>query len=187
VTEAIEIPSATEDPKAYVAALLATLGDRDPLEVLGATTAVVGRTVASLEAAQWARPLGPGEWSAEQVVGHLLDVDLVYGFRWRLLLTEDRPSYPGYDEKRFAGLPKPAAGELLVAWEGLRAANLTLLAGTPRSAWDRAGVHSEQGEERFGLTVAKVAGHDLAHLNQLQRTVESARSASAGPRPAPAR
>ncbi|HEV8650015.1 MAG TPA: DinB family protein [Actinomycetes bacterium] len=177
MTEAIEIPSATEDPKAYVDALLATLGDRDPLDVLAAAPAVVARTVAGLRAEQWTRPLGPGEWSAEQVLGHLFDVDLVYGFRWRLTLTEDRPSYPGYDEKRFAGLPKPRADELLATWERLRAANLALLAGVPRSAWERLGVHGEQGEERFDLTVAKVAGHDLAHLNQLQRTVESARSA----------
>src|SRR6266545_4444964 len=176
MTEAIQIPSATDDPRVYVDALLATLGDRDPLEVLGATPAVVGRVVAGLSGEQWARPLGSGEWSAEQVLGHLFDVDLVYGFRWRLILTEDRPSYPGYDEKRFAALPKPAGPELLAIWERLRVANLALLAGMPRSAWERLGVHSEQGEERFGLTVAKVAGHDLAHLNQLQRTVESARS-----------
>jgi len=177
MTEAIEIPSATQDPKAYVDALLATLGDRDPLEVLRAMPAVAGRTVEGLTAEQWARPLGPGEWSAGQVLGHLFDVDLVYGFRWRLTLTEERPSYPGYDEKRFAELPKPAGSELLAVWERLRAANLALLAGTPRSAWERRGVHAEQGEEPFALMVAKVAGHDLAHLNQLQRTVESARSA----------
>jgi len=38
----------------------------------------------------------------------------------------------------------------------------------------RLGVHGEQGEEHFDLTVRKVAGHDLAHLNQLARTVAAA-------------
>jgi arginase len=36
---------------------------------------------------------------------------------------------------------------------------------------ERLGVHGEQGPERFDLALAKVAGHDLAHLNQLARTV----------------
>ncbi len=35
----------------------------------------------------WFKPLGPGDWNAHQVVGHLFDVDIVYGFRWRLALS----------------------------------------------------------------------------------------------------
>jgi hypothetical protein len=105
------------------------------------------------------------------VVGHLLDVEVVYGFRWRLILTEDRPSYPGYDEKRWSLLPRPVSIQLLGALAGLRAVNLALLEGVDDDAAGRSGVHGEQGDERFELTVRKVAGHDLAHLNQLARTV----------------
>ncbi|HYN17101.1 MAG TPA: DinB family protein, partial [Actinomycetes bacterium] len=68
-------------------------------------------------------------------------------------------------------LPRPAPERLLDALAGLRAANLAMLEGVGDSDLERLGVHGEQGEERFELALAKVAGHDLAHLNQLARTV----------------
>jgi hypothetical protein len=173
VIEPIQIPDATREPAAYVRALVATLGDREPLEVLRQTPTAVRAMCAGLSDAQWRTPMAEGEWTALQVVGHLLDVEVVYGFRWRLILTENRPAYPGYDEKRWSLLPRPAPTQLLGALAGLRAANLELLEGVDDAA-GRSGVHGEQGEERFDLTVRKVAGHDLAHLNQLARTVAAA-------------
>ena len=172
--EPIQIPDATREPAAYVQALVATLGDREPLEVLRETPTAVRAMCAGLTDGQWRTPMADGEWTALQVVGHLLDVEVVYGFRWRLILTEDRPSYPGYDEKRWSLLPRPASSLLLAALEGLRAVNLAVLEGVDGDAAARSGVHGEQGEERFDLTVRKVAGHDLAHLNQLARTVAAA-------------
>jgi len=173
VIEPIQIPDASLEPAAYVRALVATLGDREPLEVLRQTPTAVGAMCAGLSDAQWRTPMADGEWTALQVVGHLLDVEVVYGFRWRLILTEDRPAYPGYDEKRWSLLPRPAPIQLLGALAGLRAVNLALLEGVDDAA-GRSGVHGEQGEERFELTIRKVAGHDLAHLNQLARTVAAA-------------
>lgn len=37
-------------------------------------------------------------------------MDVCYGFRIRLILTEDRPAYPAYDEKRLCALPASRAG-----------------------------------------------------------------------------
>ena len=172
--EPIQIPDATLEPAAYVRALVDTLGDREPLEVLSQTPTAVRALCAGLTDVHWRTPMADGEWNALQVVGHLLDVEVVYGFRWRLILTEDRPSYPGYDEKRWSRLPRPAPAQLLAALEGLRVVNLAVLEGVDDDGRRRLGVHGEQGEEQFDLTVRKVAGHDLAHLNQLARTVAAA-------------
>jgi hypothetical protein len=171
----IEIPDASREPAAYVQALVDTLGDRDPLEVYAATPASAADICHGLSDAQWHAPLAEGEWSAAQIVGHLFDVDIVYGFRWRLVLTEDKPAYPGYNEKLWSQLPRPDATGLLAAWSGIRAANVALLRGIPAADWKRWGTHGEQGDEQFDLMVDKIAGHDLAHLNQLARTVAAAR------------
>jgi hypothetical protein len=171
----IEIPDATREPAAYVRALIDALGDRDPLEVYAATPATAADIYNGLSDAQWHAPLAGGEWTAAQIIGHLFDVDIVYGFRWRLVLTEDKPAYPGYNEKLWSQLPRPDAVELLASWSGIRTANVALLRGIPPTGWKRLGTHGEQGDEQFDLMVDKIAGHDLAHLNQLARTVAAAR------------
>ena len=179
--EPIEIPDATREPAAYVRALVRTLGEREPLEVLRGTPATARELCRELDGDAWRTPMAEGEWTPLQVVGHLLDVDIVYGFRWRLILTEDRPAYPGYDEKAWSLLPRPEPDRLLDALEGLRAANLAMLEGVGDADRERLGVHGEQGEERFALALAKVAGHDLAHLNQLARTVAAVTAGTTPP------
>jgi hypothetical protein len=169
--EPIEIPDATREPAAYVTALIRALGEREPLEVLRGTPETARKLCQGLDGDGWRTPMAEGEWTPLQVVGHLVDVDIVYGFRWRLILTEDRPSYPGYDEKAWSLLPRPDPERLLDALDGLRAVNLAMLEHLDDTDREPLGVHGEQGEERFDLALAKVAGHDLAHLNQLARTV----------------
>lgn len=176
--EAILIPDATLHPDAYVQALLATLGERDALAVYRDTPALVAQLCEGLDEQDWQRPLAAGEWSAFQVVGHLLDVDVVYGFRWRLALTADDPTYPGYDEKRWSELPRPPVPDLLAAFRALRTANVALLADLDEAAWRREAIHAEQGREDLRRMLDKVAGHDLAHGNQLARTIAAAMSRS---------
>jgi DinB superfamily len=169
--EPIDIPDATTQPVEYVAALLRTLGGRDPLRVCEQTPAEARRCCQGLDEQAWTTPMAPGEWSALQVVGHLFDVDVVYGFRWRLALTEEAPTYPGYDEKAWSRLARPAPQRLLDAFAALREANLALLRSLGEAELCRLAIHGEQGAEDVRRMIDKVAGHDLAHLNQLRRTV----------------
>jgi hypothetical protein len=170
--EPIEIPDATRQPQEYVAALLVTLGDRDPLTVYEQTPHAVRTLCHRLDEREWHAIPEPGEWSVFKIVGHLLDADIVYGFRWRLALTEDSPTYPGYDEKAWSELARPAPRALLEAFSFLREANVALMASLGPDDWTRTGVHGEQGGEDVHRMVAKMAGHDLAHTNQLQRAIQ---------------
>jgi hypothetical protein len=71
-------------------------------------------------------------------------------------------------------MPRLAYPALLDAWEGLRNANLLVLNAAPKEALSRTANHSEQGPETFDETLRKIAAHDLAHLNQMQRAAEAA-------------
>jgi DinB family protein len=176
MTEAIDIPDATLHPAEYVAALIRTLGERDPLSVYEQTPADIARLCGTLGLHEWTQPMAPAEWSPVQLVGHLLDVDIVYGFRWRLVLTEECPVYPGYNEKAWSLLARPASGELLQTFVLLRRANVAMLRGLGDAELLRQGIHGEQGKEDGKKMLDKVAGHDLAHLNQLARTIEAVRA-----------
>jgi hypothetical protein len=177
----IMIPDATTEPAAYVAALLRTLGDRDPLAVYEQTPDEVRRHCHDLDEQEWTTPMDDGEWSALQVVGHLFDVDVVYGFRWRLALTEDTPTYPGYDEKAWSQLARPAPPRLLDALAGIRLANAALVRSLDDRDLHRRGIHGEQGSEDVQRMIDKVAGHDLAHLDQLRRTIAAVQPGRTSP------
>ena len=174
--DAVVIPEAATQPAEYVRALVEVLGDRDPVDVLSRTPAEVDGILASEQVAVLYASGEPGEWSFRDVLGHLLDVDVVYGFRLRLALTEDVPAYPGYDEKRFSQLPKLDVTGLAAAFRWLRLANLELIRELTPEQLGRQGVHGEQGREDVGLIVRKLAGHDLAHLAQMRRAIRNARA-----------
>ena len=114
----------------YVRALLDLLGRRDPVEVLDELLPWLARRLQGVDDATLRRPEKPGKWSVIEVVQHLADSDLVFGYRLKMMLTEDRPPLQGYDQDRWAGelhyrdVPLDLAlGQL----RGLRAANLQVV------------------------------------------------------------
>jgi hypothetical protein len=118
MADPILIPDATTEPAAYVAALLRTLGDRDPLEVYEHTAQEVRRQCQDLDHERWTTPMADGEWSALQVVGHLFDVDVVYGFRWRLALTRTPPPTPATTKRHGHSSPVPRRRGCSTPWPG---------------------------------------------------------------------
>ena len=172
----IQIPDAAAEPAAYVQALLEVLGDRDPLKVLQTTWRAVDTMISQSDEAILSDKSDSSSWSFHDVLGHFLDVDIVYGFRLRLALSADNPTYPGYDEKGFSRLAKLDVPRLSVAFRWLRTANLELIRSLTPQQLDRRGAHSEQGGEDVRLMVRKLAGHDLAHLEQMRNAITLARS-----------
>ena len=62
----------------------------------------------------------PGKWSAAEIVCHLADCELVFGFRLRQTLAEDGPTIQPFDQDKWAasysGIP---ADEALAAFTAL--------------------------------------------------------------------
>jgi uncharacterized damage-inducible protein DinB len=161
--------------QAYVAAVLDLLGDRDPLDVLKATPGALDRIVASTPAEMLRTPEMPGKWSMGQVLAHLADSDLVWGWRLRLVVAQDRPPLTGYDQDAWADRLGYAAAEpprSVARFRVLREDNLWLIDRCSPADLERVGVHVERGEESLAHHLRLYAGHDLLHLNQLARIRE---------------
>ena len=90
---------APEHAAAYTAAVLGLLGDHDPFDVLAATPDVLARRLLDVDAAEIRRPESEGKWSVGDVLQHLADSDLVFGYRARMVLAHDRPQLTGYDQE----------------------------------------------------------------------------------------
>jgi len=161
----------------YVDAVLGLVAGRDPLEVLVGTPALLRERLAALPAADVVRPEAPGKWSIRHVLAHLADSELVWGWRLRLILAQDRPAIGGYDQDRWAarlGYDEADAREAAERFAVLRDANLRLLRRATADDLRRVGIHAERGEESLAHLVRLYAGHDLLHLRQIDRIAAAA-------------
>jgi len=156
----------------YTAAILSLVGGREPMDVLRQTPDAVRSKVAGLSDSQLSAPEASGKWSMRQVVRHLADSDLVWGYRMRMVLAHDRPTITGYDQDLWADRLRYDRADLEQALQELavlRRSNLSLLAGASAADRQRVGVHAERGEESVDHMIRMYAGHDLLHLQQLDR------------------
>ena len=87
---------------AYRDNLFRLLSDRDPLEVLAQTAFRLAEIVrAHSVTALRTRPF-EGKWTPNEIIGHLVDGEWVYGYRLRLIVSEDNPAILG---TRISGSP----------------------------------------------------------------------------------
>ena len=131
----------------------------------------IARAVQGLTPSQVRRRPARGKWSISEIVGHLLDTEIVYGFRCRMALSESGRPVQAYNQSvwtetlrhRRRSVPRTVAQIQL-----LRKINLELVGSVPRQTWKRYGEHPERGRESVRRTLELVAGHDLNHLDQIQ-------------------
>ena len=84
---------------------------------------------------------------------HLADSDLVWGWRVRLILAQDRPTITGYDQDLWAErlrYDEADPAESLETFGVLRRGNLRLIERASPADLARVGVHAERGEESVG-------------------------------------
>ncbi|MEZ4417841.1 MAG: DinB family protein [Gemmatimonadota bacterium] len=161
-----------EDTRAYVKAVLELVVDSDPLEILRTSPAWFLESLQGLSSAQLQQPEAAGKWSIGQVIQHLADSEIVWSYRVRRILAEERPLLQGYDQDAWArrlGYDDVSLPEALGVFGALRAANLRLLRSATPDDLARVGVHEERGEESVAHLIALYAGHDLLHRRQVER------------------
>jgi DinB family protein len=163
---------AAEHAAAYVSAILELLGDREPAAVLRDTASALPRAVEGLSPQQLRQPECPGKWSIGQILQHLADAEIVWAWRMRLILAQDRPQVIGYDQDLWAErlhYDEADPSEALELFAVLRRANQRLVERASPAELKRVGVHAERGEESLEYIRRLYAGHDLLHLRQIDR------------------
>jgi hypothetical protein len=164
------------DPAAYRENLFRLLGGRNPLDVLAQTAPALGERVRTHSATVLRRRPFEGKWTPNEIIGHLVDGEWTYGYRLRLILSEDDPTILGtqqdsWVERQQHNLREPS--ELAGMFRTLREFNLALWKRVSAEDLQRTGRHNERGGESLGMMLRMTAGHDLSHLNQMARYVQA--------------
>lgn len=166
--------SSAEQARAYVRALHELLGDRDPLDLLHDTPIELRQLIDSLPEELVSVAEAPGKWSVFEVVRHLADSELVWAYRLRMVLGQERPQLHGYDQDAWAtrfGYQEAHLEDALEEFRVVRRGNLRLLHRASAKDLGRVGIHEERGEESVAGMIPLYAGHDLVHLNQIRRII----------------
>jgi hypothetical protein len=146
------------------------LGDRPPQAILAATPAALAALIAALGPERAVTPPSPGKWTPVEILCHLADCDLAFGFRLRQTLAEKNHVVQPFDQEKWAATYSGISAEqALAAFSAFRAWNLLLIAAALPAAAARPVLHPERGAMTFLTLVETMAGHDLNHLAQLQK------------------
>lgn len=149
------------------------------IRIIETTPAAVRRLTLDLTDDEWRVRPAPGEWSAVEIVGHLIDKTEAWGERFRRIAGEDDPRLPAFDQdtrviERNYQAQEPRAVEAR-ATETLLAVAAQLRA-LPAGAWSRPGTHEERGKLTLGEGVRLYAISLPQHVEQLVLTRDAALS-----------
>lgn len=146
------------------------LGDREPLPVIRATPARLQTLADALGSAKIVAAPAPGKWSPREILCHLADCEIAFGFRLRQTLAEDNHTIQPFDQEKWASTyANLSAPEALAAFAALRRWNILLIEGALADFADKPVTHPERGVMTFATIVETMAGHDLNHIAQLER------------------
>jgi hypothetical protein len=111
------------------------------------------------------------EWSAIEVVGHMIDKMQIWASRVERILVQERPVLPGYDQDKLVHDHDYLNADPDVLLEQLRQACerfATLVERIPISALQREGVHEEFGPMTIRQCIEATLDSVPEHLAQLR-------------------
>ena len=155
------------------------VGERAPLDTISETPRRVADLLASLGPDRVERSPAPSKWSARDIVAHLADCELVFGFRLRQTLAEDHHVCQPFDQDRWAKTYAAAdAQHALAVLTVLRAWNVALIKSVSPADLAKPMTHPERGTMTFQTIVETMAGHDRNHIKQIEAIAFEPRAAA---------
>jgi hypothetical protein len=162
----------------YIHRITAHVKGKQPLAVLAATPKQLERLIKGVPASTLRQRPAADKWSPSEIVAHLGDAEIVIGFRLRLILGAPGTPIAAYDQDSWVTsghYEKRDPRQSVEQFSVVRAANLALLESLTREQWKQYGMHSERGQETIEHMVRMTAGHDINHLQQIERILSAKR------------
>ena len=145
------------------------LEGRNYIDILTETPAVLTSAAERIGSDGMGRSYAPGKWNLAQILCHLADCEIAFGFRIRQALVEDPHLVQPFDQEAWAINygeldPRMALG----TFTGLRNWNLALLNARAAEIPSRKISHPERGDMTLEEMLELIAGHDMNHRKQVE-------------------
>ena len=145
------------------------LGAAEPLEILRSTAATLTTLISDASSEQLVRRPAAEKWSVRDILCHLADTELVFGFRLRQTVAEPHHVIQPYDQGVWANHTSAISpSEAVDAFAAIRAWNLLFIDAVGPAASPKPVTHPERGLMTFGHIVETMAGHDINHTVQIR-------------------
>ncbi|HEY3128919.1 MAG TPA: DinB family protein [Acidobacteriota bacterium] len=155
----------------YTRRILDLLGSQDPIVVQEKTARKLRKAVEDLSPSQLGWNPAAGKWSIRQIIAHLVDTEIVYGYRLRKTLCDPGVAIEPFDQDVWAQKSRyenHSVQDDLNYLEALKAANLDFYRRLSPAEWKIHWMHAERGKESIEHTCKMIAGHDLNHMAQVE-------------------
>lgn len=119
---------------------------------------------------------GPGKWSINEIVGHLLDSNIVNSYRIRKIISEPVTPIVTFahedwvSQQQFNDMP---VEEMLTAYEALATYNAILLRKLNEEQWQRYGLKGEEPISIAHIIDSFICNHVEKHMGQIDRNIQA--------------
>ena len=144
-------------------------GAKAQIDLLAAFPEQLKRQVQGLDDAALRFRPAPNEWSIMELVGHIIDVGMLWPGRTRQMLATDNPTLPAVDPDwvRQRDYQNKQPSFLLITLAEQRAEYVEFLRILRPAQLARTGVHPTRGPLTVEQGIAALADHDRIHSEQI--------------------
>lgn len=124
----------------------------------------------------------PEKWCVLEILGHLADVEIIYGYRLRQMLADSKPVIAPLDQDAWArnlGYLETPPAELVAFYGVARHHNLRILRRATPADYEKGAFHPElNGQITVAQIVERMGEHGASHLLQIENLKKMASNAA---------
>lgn len=168
-----------ETAQQYRQRMFVLVNGRDPVRLQAAAPARLAKLLKGVSPAKARKRPAPEKWSIAEIVVHLADTEVVFGYLIRTIVGEPEGArIDGFDQDRWLAVlhyEKRSMKQSFSEYRAFREANVALLRSLAPEQWKVSGTHKVRGLETMEAVVTMFAGHDINHFQQIERILASYR------------
>jgi len=156
------------------------LGDKEPIAAMQASGDRYRQLLGGWTPAESERTYTPGKWTARQILIHLAQTELALGTRARMALSTPNYAAQAFNQDRWMEMESSGSGgsrglsggEALDVLLALITMNRTFFEGLSPADLATTLSHPEYGALTVDWILNQLAGHQIHHLQQLERIAQ---------------